>query len=1118
VAIFGALVLAATASADTVTPAPGWAVSARAYPTYLPPGGHGIVEVDLFNTGAGASSGKVTVTDKLPAGLTASGAGGLQNFGYINEKNTEATEQQAEEEVKNGRPLGPGYEQRTWSCSGTTVVTCTTRPGYGGVLRPIVPGSDLRLGIEVHVAPSGAGTAPNKVTVSGGGAAGPAIASDPLTISTGVPGFGFDDLDAWFTNADGTTDTQAGSHPFEATFSFDLNQAGAKTAGGSLRDLSVALPPGLVGDPTVVPQCTLQQLHSALLGGCPASTQIGIDKPVLPEPGGAPFTPVVAVYNMVPPPGVPAEFGFTAIGVNVLLDAQVRSGSDYGITESVHNLSFKPAGNVITIWGVPSEPVHDRERCGKATVEAAVTCGVSVGGTAVKPFLTVPTSCEGPLTTTFQADTWQDANTTAEASFVSHDSIGTPTGYAGCERLGFGPSMSVSPDTSYADTPAGLTVELKVPQEGLVNPEGLATSNIKDTSVTLPEGVVVNPGQAVGLAACQPGESGVGSDGPSNCPAASKVGTVAIATPLLKNKLEGNVYVLQSEPPDLKLLVTAEGEGVFLKLVGDVHLDERTGRLTTTFEKTPELPFTDFKLSFSGGAQAALATPTSCGTFTTSSDFAPWSSPFVQDVFPSSNFVIDHGSGGSACPGGVLPFAPSLIAGSTTDQAGGFTNFSLLLTRGDGQQRISGLRFVAPAGLTGMLSHVPLCTNAQAEVNGCPEASKIGHTVVESGPGPYPLVVPEPGQSPAPIYLTESYDGAPFGLSIVVPLHVGPFTLPTQRVRAKIEIDPNTTQLTVTTDPLPQEVAGVPTDLRAVDTVIEHPEFMINPTNCDPQAFSGTAYGAPPPGAGGPSVSAAIGSHFQVGACQALKFSPKFAVSASGKTSKANGASLTVKLSFPSLPQGSESNIHSVKVELPKQLPSRLTTLQKACTAAQFRANPAGCPAASVVGHARAVTPILPVPLEGPAYFVSNGGEAFPNLIMVLQGYGITIDLVGDTFISKAGITSSTFKTVPDQPVSSFELVLPQGHYSALTANGNLCTSKLSMPTGFIGQNGALLNQSTKVSVTGCPKAKVLTRAQKLALALKACHKQHNHVKRAACERQARKKYGPLKKAKKAKK
>jgi hypothetical protein len=264
-------------------------------------------------------------------------------------------------------------------------------------------------------------------------------------------------------------------------------------------------------------------------------------------------------------------------------------------------------------------------------------------------------------------------------------------------------------------------------------------------------------------------------------------------------------------------------------------------------------------------------------------------------------------------------------------------------------------------------------------------------------------------------------------------------------------------------------------------------------------------------------VSVTLNSPFQAADCSNLAFKPSFNVSTSGKTSKAGGASLTVKLAYPSAPQGSQANIRSVKVDLPKQLPSRLTTLQKACTAAQFHTNPAGCPAASVVGHARAITPILPVPLEGPAYFVSNGGEAFPNLIMVLQGYGLTIDLTGNTFINKAGVTSSTFPAIPDQPVTSFELVLPEGPYSALAANGNLCTSKLTTPNTFIGQNGVTFNQNTPVTVTGCPKAKVLTRAQKLALALKACHKKPKGAKRKACERQARKKYGLLKKAKKAK-
>jgi hypothetical protein len=280
---------------------------------------------------------------------------------------------------------------------------------------------------------------------------------------------------------------------------------------------------------------------------------------------------------------------------------------------------------------------------------------------------------------------------------------------------------------------------------------------------------------------------------------------------------------------------------------------------------------------------------------------------------------------------------------------------------------------------------------------------------------------------------------------------------------------------------------------------------MFNPTNCDPSSFSGTAWGTPPPSIGGPGASAPIGTHFGVGSCRELGFSPDFKASTSGKTSKAKGASLDVKVQYPSTPAGngratSQANIASVKVELPKQLPSRLTTLQKACTAAQFASNPAGCPAASIVGHAVVHTPVLPVPLEGPAYFVSNGGEAFPNLIMVLQGYGVTVELVGDTFISKQGVTSSTFKSTPDVPFSTFELKLPEGPYSALAANTNLCATMktktvkkrvtvrkrgrtvrltrsvtelvptLSMPTTIVGQNGAEIRQNTKIAVDSCAR------------------------------------------------
>ncbi len=796
--------------------------------------------------------------------------------------------------------------------------------------------------------------------------------------------------------------------------------------------------------------------------------------------------------NLTTNPGEIAKLGFTFLRFGIQGTVSLAPG-DYRVRTNftkIQDTAGALHGISLTVWGVPAEHSHDLMRglncrehgCSFYETETEGSDPEAEVGhaphnlledfpegqpvtTPSVPYLTSPTDCtSGPLHATITANSWEEP----EHDVSVPSNLGPMTG---CSLLEFAPAITASPDTTRADTPAGFTFGVKMGQEGLVNPSATSEADIENTTVTLPEGVAINPGQASGLGACQPSQARLEEQGPPTCPSDSRVGQVAVATPVLRNKLEGSVYVLQSNPPNVKLLVAPEDaqDGIYVKLVGTVHLNETTGQITTTFEKTPQLPFDEFKLSFSGGAQAALTTPLECGQYMVNTVFVPWSAPFVAEAFPSSSFAVESGPGGSACPSSPPAFAPSLIASPTTDQAGGFTDFSLLLTREDGQQRISTLQFKTPEGLLGMISKVALCGEPQASKGECSAASQIGHTVVEAGPGPYPLVVPQPGSPPAPIYLTGGYEGAPFGLSIAVPLVVGPFNLGTIVTRARIEVDPHTSQLTVTTDPLPSIVDGVPSDLRTINAVVDRPEFMFNPTDCSPMAFSGTAVST-----GG--AKAPISSRLQVGSCRSLRFKPDFEVSTSGKTSRANGASLTAKVLYPTGPLGanqasSQSNIARVKVELPKQLPSRLKTLQKACVAATFEANPANCPAASVVGHATAITPVLPVPLTGPAYFVSHGGEAFPSLIVVLQGYGVTVDLVGSTFISKHGITSSTFKTVPDVPVDSFELTLPEGPFSALAAHGNLCTvKKLAMPTEFLAQDGATIHQSTNIKVTGCPK------------------------------------------------
>ena len=1009
--------------------APGWEVFGTFDPTNLPPGGTGELNLYVYNTGALASSPEgATVTDTLPEGLEATPT--------------------------------PG-------CSGTRIVTCKL-----GEVLPI--GTPTKLHVPVRVADNASNTTNpvDTVSVSGGGALVPAEAKVPVVFGSSDASLGFSNADAWITNADGVVDTQAGSHPYEVTVVFATNVRKSQIVefpvGGEPHALDVNLPPGLVGEPGAVPQCPRELFDVSEDGEeeCPPDTQIGEDYSLIPAGEGH-----LRVFNLVPPPGVAAEFAFDFSGTHVFLDARVRSGGDYGITEHSNVPQFGIAFNTTTIWGVPGE--HPQN-----------------GSGSTRPLLTLPTSCGEPSRFSIEMlGTWQNALATAPVpSFPWHNNEGRAVGITGCGKLAhFTPSIDLSPDTSFSDTPAGLSATVKLPQ-GL-NPEGLATPGLKETTVVLPEGVAINPGQATGLAACQPSQENTPGgvegelekyDGPPSCPAASKVGTDEISTPLLAKRLKGNVYVLQSNPPDLQLLVAAEGEGVYLKLIGTVHLNEQTGQLTTTFKGTPQdpgtpdAPLNEFVLNFSGGPQAALVTPPTCGVYSATADFTPWSTPVVEDALSESNFPIISGPGGSSTTNctNPLPFAPTMTAGSTTDQAAGYTDFSMLLSRGDGQQRIEKLQFKTPEGLLGMISKVPLCQEPQAATGTCSSASQIGHTVAEVGPGPYPFVIPQENAPPAPIYLTGPYDGAPFGLSIAVPIVAGPFNLGTEVVRAKIEVDPHTSQLTISTTAFPQTVKGIPTDIREIDAVIDRPEFMFNPTNCNPMSFSGTATSFQ-------GATAALSSHFQMGSCRSLTFKPDFKVSTSGKTSRSNGASLTAKIIYPTVNLGanqasSQSDINSVKVDLPKQLPSRLTTLQKACPAATFEANPANCPAASVVGHARAITPVLPVPIEGPTYFVSHAGEEFPSLIAVLQGYGVTVDLVGSTFINnKTNITSSTFKNVPDVPIASFELNLPQGKYSALAANGNLCKTKLTMPTAFTAQDGAVIHQSTSIGVTGCGKAKL---------------------------------------------
>ncbi|HEY2142299.1 MAG TPA: hypothetical protein VGG98_09605 [Solirubrobacteraceae bacterium] len=1084
-------------------------------PAVLPPGGEGTIQLQAVNLGDAPTAGAVTLSDVLPP-----------NFSVV------------EEEVEPGvfRPQVSFFVPRlrgfvgdigsagnyavfnlcsasasTFSCTLDQSVMELFEGALGNPgLKELAPFENLEIQVKVKAGPGAVSGGENRVSVSGGGIPDASVAR-PVQIGIAPPVFGVEDFSLVPEEEGGRVDAQAGSHPFQLTTTFSLNQTASPFKPPALpRNLQFKLPPGMLANVNAIPQCSDQDFSAVITPGanlCPRSSVIGVASITIDEPISLGLTTVpVPLFNLTPGPGEPARFGFEYAKAPVVLDTSVRTGSDYGVTVSVSNITELAnfLSSTVTFWGVPGDPRHDEARGWGCLVRGKnnpapleqFDCPPSSEPNP-PPFLTLPTSCALPFAASVTGSSWGtptnpggvELATGEHGEYSLMDEFERPLSLTGCDQLRFGPLIEVAPDVQSASTPTGLTVHVRVPQEVNENALGVASSSVKDITVALPEGVSVSPAGADGLEACSeaqvgfqreeaPGGRDLFNESRPSCPDASKIGSVEIASPLLPSTqhLRGSVYLATAAPFGetgknpfdslIAMYIVAEDpvSGVLVKLPGQATLDETTGRLTATFKNNPQLPFEDAELHFFGGSRAPLATPSHCGAYTTDASFGPWSGG--DPVASSSTFQVTNGPGGGPCPG-ILPFAPSLVAGTTNINAGAFSALTTTIGREDGNQNIQTVQLHMPPGLSGILAGVPLCPEAQANAGTCGQASLIGHTVVSVGLGGEPFSV-----TGGEVFLTGKYGGAPFGLSIVNPAKAGPFDLGKVVVRARIEVDPHTAQLTVTTAEIPHILKGIPLQIKHVNVTIDRPGFTFNPTNCDPMVLTGTIGSVE-------GASAAVAVPFQVTNCATLKFAPKFQVSTSGRTSRAKGASLTARLSYPSAPQGTQANIKSVKVDLPKQLPSRLTTLQKACTNAQFEANPAGCPVASKIGTATVTTPLLPVPLTGPVIFVSHGGEAFPSLTIVLQGYGVTVDLVGATFISKQGITSTTFKTVPDVPFNTFQLTLPQGKYSALAANGNLCKSSLAMPTSFVAQNGAQIHQSTKVAVTGCTKKKHTVKRQK---------------------------------------
>lgn len=830
--------------------------------------------------------------------------------------------------------------------------------------------------------------------------------------------------------------TQAGGHPPYGITDFRLNTSGSGAPEGHVEEARVDIPTGLSVDPLATPQCKLSELEGA---GCPADTKVGkveltahVGLEILglkpgitiepPEPGSE-----ATVYNMEPPPGHPLEAAFKVS----IFETVVHIVGGIDTTGDYHEF--------FTISNIPKNPELIESRL--------IFEGTALGPGGTSPFITMPSTCLGPQTTDLKVRSYEGQE--EDGSFT------TPVGASGCEKVPFAPTVKVEPATTQSDEPDGATVKVEVPQN--TSPTAIDSSMLKDASVTLPEGMTLNPAAASGLEACTNAQFGKGTTNPVSCPAGSQVGTTTIETPdLPPGSLTGKVYVGAPESTnpesgsEYRIFIDAEAPtfGVSVRLEGKVSANASTGRLTTAVLENPQVPFSDFILTFN--THTPLANPLVCGAATTNSSLTPYSGNPASEPFMS--FPIDFNGKGGACPS-PLPFSLAQSATSKPTTGGAPTSFTLGLARADGQQYLSQLSTTLPPGLLGKIPAVALCGEPQAAQGTCTAASAIGTATVTVGSGPTPLTLS------GTAYLTGPYAGAPYGLSVAVPAEkIGPFNYGTIVTRATISVNPYTAQITVAS-PLPTIVGGAPLRLKTLTVSVNRAGFMINPTNCG--AFDTTTTLTSTLG-----TTQQIPTPFQATGCASLPFKPKLTASSNAKTSRASGAALNVKVSYPA---GTQANIRSVLLTIPKILPVRQSALNNACKEATFNASPADCPSSSHVGEATVVTPVLPGKLTGYALFVSHGGAAFPDLDLVLSGDGVNVILVGNTNISSTGVTTSNFATLPDVPISSFETRLPTGPNSALAAKGNLCKGSLAIPTVITAQNGAVIKQSTKIAVSSCP-------------------------------------------------
>lgn len=866
---------------------------------------------------------------------------------------------------------------------------------------------------------------------------------------------------------------QASSHPFAFTVAFKLNTDGkGHSEGGELRDAVIDLPPGMIGNPTAVPRCTRQEFEG-FVPSCSPNSQVGIVVANLPEVGGQLPGPL---FNLVPPPGVAAELGFSFSGLNAIPNASLRSRSEgYGVRVATNGIPLEATSIEATIWGVPAAAEHD-ERRGQLPAEEKGGSTPYVG--IHKAFFTLPATCSEPLKTIVSIDSSLNPGVFVSGTAESLNSGGEPSSLPGCGAVPFNPAIAATTTGSQGSSSSGLNFNLKLPNEGLENPEpgAIAETEPVKTEVALPIGITVNPSAAAGQGACPLSQFEPGDGSTPSCPSSSKIGTLVANSPLLDEPVEGGVYLAEQQHNPFGSLVgiyiiaQAPSRGVTIAQAGRVEIDQATGQLTTVVDGLPPVPYSSFQLNLREGPRAPLTTPLACGTYQTTARLYPFSDPSTATV-RTAPFKITSGPEGSACVGSEaqLPHAPTFEAGTQTPLAGMYSPFILKVMRGEASQHLQALNVTLPLGLTARLAGTAECSDAQIaqatarshegeglleqQSPSCPSGSEIGTVIVGAGSGS-PLYV----QGHA--YLAGPYKGAPLSIAIITPAIAGPFDLGVVVVRAALFVNESTAQVTVKSDPLPTSLQGIPLDVRSIAVQVAKRNFTLNPTSCEVKALSAEAISTT-------GQVADLQNRFQVGGCQGLKFEPKLNIQLKGPTKRAGHPALKAVVTYPK--SGEYANIASAQVGLPHALFLDQGNLNKVCKQAELKSST--CPKSSVYGHAKAWSPLLDKPLEGPVYLGVGYGYKLPALVADLNGQ-VRFLLVGKVDTNKENGLRNTFQVVPDAPVSRFILELKGGKkYGLLENSENLCAKKQRAEARLVAQNGLIDKLQPLIGVQ-CKKSK----------------------------------------------